>query len=289
MTHENRFVAEKLGEVADLLLQQNANPFRVRAYEAAADHVAVMDMSVRQILARQGRGGLEALPTIGPTIALAIEELVETGRLAQIDRLRGDLDPERLFQTVPMIGPNLAAAIHDSLKLDTLEDLEAAAHDGRLAELPGIGPRRLRGIQHSLAEILARRRPRPVHPGTPAPPVAEILDVDREYRRKAAAGTLYRIAPKRHNPTGEAWLPILHAERPPWRLTALFSNTPTAHRLGRTHDWVVIYFERDGTGEGQCTVVTETRGAQAGRRVIRGFEALCAPHSPGTAHNDKKE
>ncbi len=49
----------------------------------------------------------------------------------------------------------------------------------------------------------------------------------------------------------------------------LFSNTARAHELGTTRDWVVIYFD-DGASEGQRTVVTERRGPQAGRRVVRG-------------------
>jgi hypothetical protein len=55
--------------------------------------------------------------------------------------------------------------------------------------------------------------------------LTELLDVDREYREKAAAGTLRLIAPRRFNPTGEAWLPVLHTRRGQRRYTALFSNT----------------------------------------------------------------
>jgi DNA polymerase (family 10) len=62
------------------------------------------------------------------------------------------------------------------------------------------------------------------------------------------------------------------------RFRAMFSNTATAHRAGREHDWVVVYFEKDGA-TGQCTVVTETgSGPLAGRRVVRGREAECARH-----------
>jgi hypothetical protein len=107
---------------------------------------------------------------------------------------------------------------------------------------------------------------------TERPPVAMLLDVDREYRERAAAGRLRRIAPKRFNPGAEAWLPILHTEGADWRFTALFSNTALAHQLGRTRDWVVIYYETDRTPEGQCTVVTETQGPLKGRRVVRGRE-----------------
>ena len=53
----------------------------------------------------------------------------------------------------------------------------------------------------------------------------------------------------------------------------LFSNTARAHELGRTRDWVVIYFYDGDHHEGQCTVVTETHGPLAGKRVVRGREA----------------
>jgi hypothetical protein len=109
----------------------------------------------------------------------------------------------------------------------------------------------------------------------PRPDVSTLLAVDAEYRAGAEAGRLRRIAPRRFNPRHEAWLPVLHVERDGWDMTALFSNTARAHELGRTHDWVVIYYHRDGD-EGQCTVVTETRGPDAGRRVVRGREEECA-------------
>jgi putative hydrolase len=76
------------------------------------------------------------------------------------------------------------------------------------------------------------------------------------------------------NPGGEAWLPILHTRRDGRDYTALYSNTPLAHRLDRTHDWVVIYPE-NGASQRPFTVVTERRGALAGKRVVRGLEREC--------------
>jgi hypothetical protein len=109
-----------------------------------------------------------------------------------------------------------------------------------------------------------------------APGVDLLLDVDREYREKARAGLLPKIAPRRYNPEGKAWLPVLHTRFGPWHFTALFSNTERAHELHRTYDWVVI-FARDGDQEeSQYTVVTERRGAFAGERVVRGREPECA-------------
>jgi putative hydrolase len=112
-----------------------------------------------------------------------------------------------------------------------------------------------------------------VTPAQNEPPVDLLLDIDREYREKAEGGRLSTIAPRRFNPEGTSWLPVLHAERKGWHFTALFSNTQRAHELQTTHDWVVIYFYDDAHhGEGQRTVVTETHGPRVGQRVVRGRE-----------------
>jgi putative hydrolase len=274
----NPRIAEKLRQAAELLHQQGANPFRVGAYRRAADTIDRLEAGVADILEIQGLDGLVALPGIGDSIAAAIHEMARTGRWSLLERLRGSLDAERLFQSVPGIGPELARRIHDTLHVDTLEGLEAAAYDGRLAGVPGIGPRRVAALRAALTGMLGRvraiRLQRPLTPHA-APGVDIVLDVDAKYRDKAAAGRLETIAPRRFNPEGKAWLPILHTERGDWHFTALFSNTARAHELGRTRDWVVIYFYDGDHREGQHTVVTETRGPLIGRRVVRGREAEC--------------
>jgi hypothetical protein len=126
--------------------------------------------------------------------------------------------------------------------------------------------------------MLGRRVARAPRGAASAPGVALLLEIDEEYRDKAATGKLRTIAPRRFNPRSEAWLPVLHAERGGWHFTALFSNTARAHELGRTRDWVVIYYSGGDHAESQCTVVTETRGALEGRRVVRGREAECRAH-----------
>jgi hypothetical protein len=62
-----------------------------------------------------------------------------------------------------------------------------------------------------------------------------------------------------------------------WKLRALFSNTRRANELGRTRDWVVVYYRGHGTS-GQCTVVTARRGLLLDLRVIRGREPECRQH-----------
>ena len=114
-----------------------------------------------------------------------------------------------------------------------------------------------------------------------APSVDILQDVDREYRDKANAGSLPKIAPRRMNPEGKAWLPVLHTRFGPWHFTALFSNTERAHELHRIFEWVVIFYSDPEGGEGQATVVTERRGALTGKRVVRGREPECARHYRG--------
>ncbi|MDH4065516.1 MAG: helix-hairpin-helix domain-containing protein [Acidobacteriota bacterium] len=271
----NAAIAARLDEVAALLQEQGANPFRVRAYRRGAAAVRRLPASVSHILDADGLEGLERLQGIGVTLARVIRDIVRFGYSPMLERMRGDLDPMHLLATVPGIGRRIAGRLHDELGLETLEDLEAAAYDGRLESLAGFGPKRLAGVRAVLAERLGRVRIPPS--GRVPPTVAELLDVDREYREQAAADRLPRIAPRRFNPEGRRWLPVLHTARGARHYTALFSNTERAHRLGTTGDWVVIYGDR-GRADGQWTVVTAPVGPLAGRRVVRGREAECATY-----------
>jgi len=271
----NQQIAMKLAQAADLLEQQGANPFRVSAYRRASETVSRLARDIGDLAQAEGSDGLVRLPGIGTGIATAIQELLGTGGWVQLERLRGTLDPAQLFRTVPGIGPKLAEQIHDSLHIDTLEGLEVAAYDGRLAGVPGMGTRRVTAIRNALAQLLGRTH-RTSRPNTAdEPEIATLLAVDRDYREKAEQGTLPLIAPRRFNPDGRAWLPVLHTERGDWHFTLMYSNTARAHELKRTRDWVVVYFYDNHHEEGQCTIVTETRGAMTGRRVVRGREAAC--------------
>ena len=233
----NAEVAALLREMAALLERQGDNPFRVGAYRRAADTVEGLSRSVAELDADEGVPGLDALPAVGATIAAAIDEIVRTGHWTRLERLR-------------------AAA-------------QALAQEDTGLAVPPPAPRTPPAPGATAAAA------RPGEGAAALPPVAELLQVDAEYRSEAAAGRLPRIAPLRFNPQRQAWLPVLHARRGPWHYTALFSNTARAHALGRVHDWVVVYAEDPAHGERPFTVVTAQRGALAGRRVVRGRETEC--------------
>ncbi|MFW6157751.1 MAG: helix-hairpin-helix domain-containing protein [Planctomycetota bacterium] len=281
----NETIAGQLERAAELLWLLDSNPFRARSYQNAANAVRGCEEPVAQMLERGGAAALQELPGIGSKLAGAIREIAETGRLGMIPDLEAQVSPEDVLARVPGIGEKRARQLHEELGIESLQELEQAAHDGRLGQVDGMGKKRVQGIRDALAGMLSRRS-RPVADEEDQPPVGLLLGIDAEYRRKADADELPRIAPKRFNPQGEKWLPILKGTRAGWTFTALFSNTARAHELGRTHDWVVIYFEQDGE-EDQCTVVSGRSGELNGRRVVRGRERECIEYYQTTEDVDE--
>ena len=273
----NQEIAHVLDTIADLLEAQDANPHRVRAYRTGAQSVEDADEQVAGLVHEGKQEDLRDLPGIGKGLAGVIREYVETGRSGLLERLQGEMAPGELFAQVPGIGPTLGKRIAERLDVQSLEELERAAHDGRLQEVEGFGEERVRNVRVALAGMLSRAAQRRAATGQSGdadedePDVGTLLEVDAQYRRRAEAGELKKIAPKRFNPDNEAWLPIMHTEKEGWNFSVLYSNTARAHELDKTHDWVVIYYDQDGE-EGQATVVTGRGGSLEGRRIVRGRE-----------------
>ena len=287
----NTDIADVLERIADLLEAQDANPYRVNAYRRGAKVISTLSRSTAE-MASDDDQKLEDLPDIGKRIVAVVKEYADTGLSSMLERLENQISAEDLFTTVPGIGEALARRIHADLDVDTLEGLELAAYDGRLQTVAGIGHRRAKSIRDSVSAILnrsGRRRARKirqfekakgdVRPASPSvkPSIATILKVDATYRRLADAGKLKTISPRRFNPEGKSWLPVMHTEMEGWLFTALFSNTARAHELNKTRDRVVVYYEQHGN-EHQCTVVTEQRGRLKGRRIVRRREKECLSH-----------
>jgi len=262
-------------DVATLLHAQGALEHRVRAWHRGAQVVAHHPIGLGEVYRGEGIAGLEAIAGIGYRLARASVEILRTGTLAALQRLRGAAGVAAQLTALPGIGEVLAERIHHTLGISTVEQLRAAIHDGRLATVPGLGSRKVRALEATLDAHEKPTAPKPSD--NRPPPIAMLLEVDRLYRWKAHHESLPRIAPKRNNPTRDAWLPIWHHEHGEWSFTALYSNTALAHQLHKTDDWVVLHYEHDHV-HGQATVVTEWKGTLSGRRVVRGREDECADH-----------
>lgn len=159
-------LAEALEQMADLLLRRGEpNPYRVQAYLQAAAMVREHDAPLTGLFGEGGREALMSLPGIGVSLATHLAQYIETGRIGLQDRLLRAEDPVALLATVPGVSDRLASRLVDELGVRSLAELERAAHDGRLIEMEGIGPRTVEAIRLQLNSILnrsSRRRARRV-------------------------------------------------------------------------------------------------------------------------------
>jgi DNA polymerase/3'-5' exonuclease PolX len=105
-----------------------------------------------QIYDKEGMDGVEKIPGVGDTIARSIRDILLHGKLAMFRRTRSS-------STAPIcagIGEVTAWKLYEDLGIESLEELEASAHDGRLEQFPGIGAKRIAGIRDTLAQRLGR-------------------------------------------------------------------------------------------------------------------------------------
>ncbi|HXG76720.1 MAG TPA: DNA polymerase/3'-5' exonuclease PolX [Gaiellaceae bacterium] len=153
----NAELADQLDLLADLSEILGEDSFRVVAYRRAAARIRETPSPVAE-LALAGRA--KELPGIGATIEQKVVEAVETGEMAAL-RKRREQVPEGVvdFLRLPGVGPKTAARIWTQLGVTTLEGLQAAAEDGRLRDLPGLGARSEEKIRAALAAGAGRRRP----------------------------------------------------------------------------------------------------------------------------------
>lgn len=152
MTHWlNLEIASRFDEVAELLQRQGANPYRVEAYRRGAETLRDLTHPVATLLHNGGVEALERLPTIGTSLARAIQELVITAHWPLLDRLRGESDEvEVAFETV---GDGPEASVRDLLSVDRLYRRQAEA-----GALPMIAPRRFNPDHVAWLPVLHLRR-----------------------------------------------------------------------------------------------------------------------------------
>jgi len=147
----NREVAEILRHIA-FLLDMEGVEFKPRAYEKAAHAVEALEEPIHEIYARGGVKALEAISGVGKSIAQKIEELLRTGRMEYYEELRRKypIDLSSLMG-IEGVGPKTIRALYEALGITNLEELEHAARQGRIRQLPRFGEKTeaaiLRGIE----------------------------------------------------------------------------------------------------------------------------------------------
>ncbi len=147
----NADIAAVFEHVADLLEYQGENVFRVRAYRNAARTIGGMVESLAAIRNAPQRS-LTDLEGIGSDLAAKIGELLDTGRLGFLDDLHKKVPPVAFeLMRVPGLGPKKAKALTEQLRLTSLDQLESACKDGRVAELKGFGEKTQAAILENIA------------------------------------------------------------------------------------------------------------------------------------------
>jgi len=157
---QNAEIARLLSDVADLLEISGGNPFKVRAYRNAARTVADHPDPIAELVSG-GKFDLTELPGIGGGIAKEITALVETGTLPQRQQLVATIPPGLLdLLRIPGLGPKRVKLFHEELKVNSLADLKDALDTGKIAKLPGIGPKLLEKIREGVSgpEATAQKR-----------------------------------------------------------------------------------------------------------------------------------
>jgi DNA polymerase (family 10) len=146
---DNVAVARVLAEIGDLLEIKGENPFKIRAYRNASDTISHTTAPVSEMSDEDRRG----LPGIGKDIAAKIAELTTTGTMRYHQELLQEFPPTILDMLhLQGVGPKTVAMLYRELGLKTLDDLEAAARDGRLRDLKGMGAKKEAQILKALEE-----------------------------------------------------------------------------------------------------------------------------------------
>src|SRR5215216_980788 len=133
MTKEE--IANVLERIATLLELKNENPFKIRAYTNAARAIETFGGNVSDF---QDDEAVANIPGIGKSIALKIKELAASGSLKYLEELSGQFPPGILeLFSLPGLGAKKIKALYDQLGISSIEELQKACEQGRVAELPG--------------------------------------------------------------------------------------------------------------------------------------------------------
>ena len=161
MPTSNEQVAELFENMAALLEMKGNTIFKVRAYQRAARTIGHLSFSLEQAV-NEGMD-LKGIPSIGDAISKKIQELVTTGRVATYERVAGELpDGVLSLMNVPGVGPKTAMLIAQESGASTIEGMEKAILDGRLASLPGLGEKTAQNILKNIRSLRGKDRRVPI-------------------------------------------------------------------------------------------------------------------------------
>jgi DNA polymerase (family 10) len=190
---KNADIARVFQDMADLLELKGENKFKIRAYERAARAIEYLPKEIEFML-EEGED-LQTIPGVGEAIAKKSIELVNTGKLRAYEELKSEF-PEgvtRLLE-IPGVGPKTANKLSTELNIQSVDELEKAIKDGRVAKLFRLGDKTAENILQQIQAV--RRKDQRIPIGAALPIVDEVLDALRTLpgvKNLTAAGSLRRF------------------------------------------------------------------------------------------------
>src|SRR3989475_1700323 len=266
LTFDNDAIAKVLDEIADLLELKGENVFRAVTYRAAAR--AIRDL--REPLTKLAQSKrLKEIPKVGPSVEEAIEQLIATGSSKRHQELQAAVPPGLLtLLRVSGVGPATARTIYDHLRITTIEELEEAAREHRLRQLPKIQAKTEENILRSIAALRQRTGRSLLHEARRAATVmADYLRGETGGAQLAIAGSLRRYK----ETIGDIDIVVAGDDAAP--IFEVFARAPSVERvLAR--------------GDTKCSVVVD-RGLQIDLRVVpaRSFGAALLYFTGSKEHN----
>ena len=157
MRVSNQYIASIFAEIADLLDIEGENPFRIRAYRNAARAILSSSKSMADLV--DEGFDLTKLRGIGKELSQKIIEIVQTGELGFLKRLKESNPPElETLLRIPGLGPKRVQQLHGELHIDSLQDLKKALQKGEVEKLPGFGPKLIESISKGLEKKLYEKK-----------------------------------------------------------------------------------------------------------------------------------
>ena len=145
----NAEIADRLASLAQLLSTQKENPYKIKAYQRAAVKVRTISESIEELV--RDESDLTEYAGIGEAISAAIREIVRTGTLGKLEKLRSEATPELAsISAYPRLDPKRVLRIYNKLKIASVEALREELESGAIEKAFGL--RMAQHIRQGLTE-----------------------------------------------------------------------------------------------------------------------------------------
>jgi len=233
---KNREIARLFEKMADILEFKGENVFKINAYRKAARVIGDLSQDLEKL---NSQGALRDIPGVGEGIAKKIKEYLETGKMSKYEQVRKEVPDDLLeMMAIPGMGPKTVALVHKTQGISSIAELEEAVKEGRLRDLPGMGPKKEENILRGIT--LLRQSGKRIALGVAIPIVDEIV---QEIKGRAKVQKIFPAGSLRRMKETLGDIDILVAGRAGQRIIETFTKMPQVQEVlaaGDTKGSVIV-------------------------------------------------